>query len=483
MAQNISSQPVSQPVAGTADQAGGGVDSIFEQAWHLLTSMRVAVILIAMAALLSMAGTIVQQMPAGMAADPASHAAWVAQNAQPQYGGLAGLMDTLGLYTVFSTIYFRLVVALLVVSIMACSVHRATGLWRTATQPRVTVGEAFFDHAPQRETVIVRRQPDDVLATIEGVLRKKHFRAVTAEDDSIHLYADRNRWGPLGSLAGHVAFVVIIAGAIVSGTGFRVPSFEITEGASLPVPNRTDLTLRLDAYNEAYDPATQVPTDFASDVTLFQNGTKVATQTIRVNDPFTYDGISFYQSGRGNAVVLTARTADGTIVFDGGTPLDYTDDQGRGAGLVNLGADAQYLAYAETSLGGTDSLIKPGQVLIQVYDATTNKQVAEQVIEPNAPTTIQGYTFTYTRETKFSSFSVSRDPGAPLIWLGSTLLVVGFSLVFMFPHRRLWGRIVARPGGSQVDLASVGRKESQVGIEFTHLVNDIRAAFHAPVKD
>jgi hypothetical protein len=52
----------------------------------------------------------------------------------------------------------------------------------------------------------------------------------------------------------------------------------------------------------------------------------------------------------------------------------------------------------------------------------------------------------------------------------------------MFPHRRVWGRIVARPGGSTVSLAAAGRKETIAGKEFTDIVNDVRRAFSVPSR-
>jgi cytochrome c biogenesis protein len=482
MAQNVQSTPL----APTADRgAGASVDGIFEHAWHLLTSMRVAVILIFVAAGLALLGTVIQQAPTAIASNPEAMTSWINENVRLDYGNLTDPMNALGLFSIFSTIYFRLVVALLCISIIACTLHRITGLWRTAVNPRVDVGPAFFEHAPQRDTIIVHRSTDQALATVQGVMKHKRFRTVQVTDDVVHLYADKNRWGPLGSIFGHVAFVVIIAGAIVGGlTGFRVPSFAVTEGETLPVPNRPDLALRLDAYHEAYDPETNIPVDFASDVVLLQNGREVARQTIRVNQPATVDGVSFFQGGRGNSLILDVKGPDNGTIFAGGAPLGgYSDRDGRAAGLISLGVNAPYVAYAFTTLGGSDPLVKPGQVMVQLYDAATGKKVDQAIIEPNTPATIAGYTFTYQRETKFSSFSVSKDPGAWLVWLGCTLLVGGFALVFMFPHRRVWGRIVARQGGgAQIELASVGRRESQVGKEFTNLVNDIRAAFHAPVK-
>jgi cytochrome c biogenesis protein ResB len=97
-------------------------------------------------------------------------------------------------------------------------------MWRTATKPRVDVGASFFEHAPQHEAVVVRMSQADTMEAVGGVLRRHRYRVLTAQDESIHIYADRFRWAPFAGLIGHLALVVILAGAIIGGRspGLRV---------------------------------------------------------------------------------------------------------------------------------------------------------------------------------------------------------------------------------------------------------------------
>ena len=44
---------------------------------------------------------------------------------------------------------------------------------------------------------------------------------------------------------------------------------------------------------------TGMPTDFTTDLAVFQNGTEVARKTIRVNDPLAIGGYTFHQNGFG----------------------------------------------------------------------------------------------------------------------------------------------------------------------------------------
>ncbi len=78
---------------------------------------------------------------------------------------------------------------------------------------------------------------------------------------------------------------------------------------------------------------------------------------------------------------------------------------------------------------------------------------------------------------------MARDPGVPLIWLGSLLLFGGFVIRFMVPHKRVWGRIVSRPnGGAVVSLATLTHKDVTAGSEFENVVTDIRTALQAPAQ-
>ena len=469
----------------TSAASAGIIDRVLDRIWGELTSMRFAIVLTLVAAALAFIGTLLVQAPAGVLADDAAKASWIA-SVRPKYGALTDVFDVLQFFNIFNSIWFKLVGGLLVASISACSAHRIPAVLRTATKPTIDVGEGFFGHAPQHETIVVHRSTAEAVEAARTVFGKRRFRTLTHDDGTLHLYADRNRWGPLGSIVGHLAFVVIIAGAMIGGAlGFQDGNFTIAEGSTLAVPSATGLSIRLDAFRDSYDPATGMPLDYASQVVLLQNGTEVARHTVRVNDPLRYDGISFFQSFFGPAVVMDVASSDGTRLFSGGVPLAWSaDDSNRSIGTIDLPGTGT-VAWVAGTTGGTDTVVRPGQLLVEIYQADgAGTLVERKTIDQGVATTVGGVTFTFQREEKFTGLSISRDPGAPLIWLGSFLLFAGFVVVFMFPHRRVWGRIVSRPdGGASVQLASVGRKDSTAGNEFTELVNDLRSALHTPARD
>ena len=121
---------------------------------------------------------------------------------------------------------FRVLVAALTISLIACSIHRTPGMFRTATKPRVDVGPAFFEHAPQHEAIVARHSAAETQAVVEGVLKARRYRTLAMDDGVVHLYADRYRWLSFSGLIAHLSIVVILAGAIIGGD-VRLPRLEL----------------------------------------------------------------------------------------------------------------------------------------------------------------------------------------------------------------------------------------------------------------
>jgi cytochrome c biogenesis protein len=123
------------------------VGDVFERLWHLLISMRTGLALMLVLALLTLVGTLVAQVPAGIQADPGAYQQWLT-SVRPKYGGWTTVFDMTGLFAVFSSLWFRATTVLLTTSILACSINRAPRLWRQAVHPRIAASPAFLDHAP-----------------------------------------------------------------------------------------------------------------------------------------------------------------------------------------------------------------------------------------------------------------------------------------------------------------------------------------------
>jgi cytochrome c biogenesis protein len=271
---------------------------------------------------------------------------------------------------------------------------------------------------------------------------------------------------------------MILAGAMLGAIfGFRNSEFILAEGATSAVPTRPGATITLNSFQDTWDPNTGQPLDYVSDVTVSQDGQVVAQQLVRVNEPLRYDGISFFQAFYGPAAVMTVKDAAGATIFSGGVPLAWTaNNGGNKVGSLTLPGQTA-TAWIVATTGPKDPDVKPGQVAVELYESSTGKAIVQKSIDLGVPTTIEGLSFTFERETKFTGLAVANDPGTPIVWLGSILLIVGFMIRLYVPYRRVWGRLEARlGGGTSLSIAAVGRRDSSLDAEFTSLVTDIRQA-------
>jgi cytochrome c biogenesis protein len=277
---------------------------------------------------------------------------------------------------------------------------------------------------------------------------------------------------------------VILAGALVGSMwGFRDSQFMLAEGETSAVPTKDGLAITLTSFKDAYDPKTGAPIDYVSDVTLTRGGQVVAQQLVRVNEPLRFEDVSFYQAFFGPAAILTVKDSAGKEVFSGGVPLAWTANNG-GNKIGSFTIPGQNLtAWVVATTGPDDPTIKPGQVAIELYKADTGDPVVQKSIDQGKATDINGLTYTFEREAKYTGLNVAKDPGTPIVWLGCFLLVVGFVVRLYVPFRRVWGRLEARPhGGSSLSIAAVGRHDSALDAEFTSIVTDIRQAVTGQAK-
>lgn len=486
MTHNVDSRPV-PPVAQATTAAGPSamdrLDRALEGLWHLLSSMRVAILIMLAIAILGVAGSLLMQMPSDIVGNAEQEKLWV-DSVRPRFGGWTDILRVLGLFNVFNSILFRLLAAALTISLIACSIHRIPGIIRTARSPRVDVGPAFFEHAPQHETIVSRRSADEVREVVEGLFRSRRYRTLSIVDGSVHVYADRFRWAPFAGLVGHLAIVVIMLGAIVGGMfGYRNPEFMVTEGETLPALAEPGLSIEVLDFTDRYDTTSGMPIDYASAIVVYKDGVEIERHTVRVNDPYRYNGLSFYQAFFGASVIVSVTNSAGeTVVESKGVPLAYEGDQKHKFGTLLI-PGTPYMAEITGTAGVADDPIKPGQLQVGLYTAGATRFSDAKVIEQGVATPIGDLTFTFERETQFTGLSVARDPGVPLIWIGSTLLFLGFLGRFSIPHKRVWARITARPnGGAVVVMATLAHRDVTADTEFELLVSDIRAALSAPAQ-
>jgi cytochrome c biogenesis protein len=449
-----------------------------EWLWRFFISRKTGLVLILVLGVFSLVGTLLAQTPAEIVGDAQGYASWL-ESVRPKYGGWTNVFSFLGLFSTFSSVWFKGTLVLLTTSILACSVNRTPVLWRRATRPRTTMHDAFFERATLHGDAAVAGTASEALERAENTLRAHHFRIVPAVGGNSKVaarsaYADQNRWAPFGSIAAHIGFVVVLLGAFLSATtGFKDAQFAAPVGSAVEVGHGSGLTVKALSFSDAYY-ADGSPKDYASEIVISKNGAAVAQQTIRVNQPLSYGGVSFYQSFFGTAANVVVQDAAGKTLLAKAVPLMWSSDDGKhNIGQFTVPGQQTTVYVVLPASGQVDPAIQAGQAQLEVYQGGSSTATATQVVSQGKPATIAGLNFTFERERQFTGLIVARDPGAIWVWTGSALMVIGIIFVFFFPHRRVWVQV--RPGadgGSTIRFASHQLRDAAFEPRFRALVAD-----------
>lgn len=445
--------------------------------YRFLHNKRVGLVLILAMALLTLLGVLFPQAPSAVQADPEAFSAWL-EELRPRYRGWTDPLAWLGVFGIFSSWWSRATTLLLAISILACTSHRVPLLWRQATKPRLHVGPHFFEHGRLHEQVQVEGSIDEASQRVRSTLAHEGFRVIPDPDGGNHsFYADRFRWAPFGTVAAHLAFDLILVGVLITSmAGFRVDSMPLIVGTDpVAVGHDTGLTVAARSFSDSYDEMGR-PLDYASELVVYRGGEQVAAQTVRVNEPLGFDGVSFNQASFGAAVELTVRDGDRDL-FAGGIPLVYSSEDGSQVfGSTELaGGDLELYALTPAS-GQVDPEIGPGQMLVQIYAAGQDEPLGTEILDQGRPTDVAGLQVTFERERQYTGLMVSRDPGAPWVWTGAVLLILGSFFTMFLRHRRMWVRVEEAPQGATVLLVSPDRPDLAFRAKFDQIVRKVASS-------
>ncbi|HEY2888371.1 MAG TPA: cytochrome c biogenesis protein ResB [Candidatus Limnocylindrales bacterium] len=457
--------------------------------WRLFTSVNFAVVQIVGVAILAVFGMTIRQLPGFAFRSPSDYATEMDKLRtiyEPALGvGLVNLMERLQLFRVFTSTPFSVALFVLACSILICTLDRTPRLWQQSATIRVVQPDAYFDpRLPDRVSIAPGR---NLTVSAAATALKGHgfsVRQATGDDGATFLYGDRNRWTKLATLISHLGLILFLVAGLVTAKFGDEQGLVVAEGDTLTVqPIGTPGLLLVKNFDfEAPGLDTGAPTDFTTDLGVYQDGQLLARKTIRVNDPLTVGGYTFHQNGFGPAPDLEIRsTVDNSILWSGPVPL--TDAAG---GLPFGALPIPGRPYGlELLLTKTDAGV--GTLIALPYAVNgTNPDGTPNVVEGFPVAAVLGDTVTMTGLDLsldlrgFSDYTLliaKRDPGAPIIWGAFGALLLGLAITFYLPRRRVWARF--RPDG-RLDL--VGRADRQVDFdrEFAGLVNALVIARGEP---
>jgi len=448
-----------------------GIDRV----WRFFCSVRAAVAEIALLAILVLIGTLRgSEVPQWIAdAIPA---------AQP-------LVDRWYGWDVYRSVPFAVLLAVIAIAIAVCTINRVPGIWQTITHPVVRTSSGYLNRAEASATFRTGRELGALQEEVTAALDRRRYRVLHERVGAdTHLYADKNRFTKLATFPFHLALILLLVGGIVASYyGFRDREFIIAEGTVREVGHGTGLSVQLNRFQDSYTPI-GIAEQFRSNVTIFEDGEPVKTGDITVNSPLSYGTATFYQTDFGTSAEIEVRDSSGAMRFAGPVDLgifNYATNTDSPAGFVEIPSAGIVLTVVGPDINPAnapddDTLqLRNGQMWVQIQPlggSAPPSAVASTVVDQGTPVQLRDLTVTFTRETRHTLLQVAYNPGIPIFFIASVMMVAGLATTFYLPRRRLRGIISPSPAGAVLSLAPLARRDWSGKQDFFKLVDSLSNA-------
>lgn len=429
--------------------------AVVDRVWRFFCSVRAAMYEIGFLALLVLIGTLKGSViPAQI----------------PRYvPALEPLVRQWYAFDVFHSLVFSLTLGLIAVAIVVCTANRVPGIWRSIARPTVLATRHFFLVADLAVALRGSGTSAAVTTDLETALRGRRYRVLTERwGGETHVYADKHRFGKLGTFPFHLALILILVGGIVgSEFGFREQVFTVAEGSIRDVERGTGLRLGLERFVDTYSQI-GAPTEYRSDVVLYDGEREVRRGSLTVNHPLTYRGVTFYQASFGQAASLQVTDSAGRILFEDNVPFDLVSATNGDAPAAIVALPVKgirlELVFPNLKLDAKPEVngikLRSGELYAQARDLRTNQKVGDgAVIAQGDVAPVAGLGVGFVRERRFSLLQVAYNPGIPILFGAAFLLVFGLAVTFAFPHRRVRALVGEADGGAEVLLAPLARRD------------------------
>lgn len=448
------------------------VGEFFHWIYRFFYSKTLGLILILLFAALAVVGSVIPQAAPGTYDDVAAKESFL-NNVSEVYGGWTPVLNALGFFHVFTSIGFYVIVGMLGISIAACTVHRIPELVKRKHRPRLHVAKRFFDRARYRAGVTTSVSTEEALDTAKSVLESDRFRVLPDPKDKDAFYADRFSWAGIGTVIAHGSFIIILLAFVVSSTWGVEEDLPIPVGGSVDLGHDTGLAAHAVSFKDTYTEDGQ-PADYVTELQLLDGGEVVAEQEIRVNTPLDYGGFRYHQSTFGIASDVVVTSSGGEVVYEASVPMLYSSNQNQNAvGKFDLPDTDLEVIVVTAASGATRSEVPVGAALFEVYEKEGGDPVGHALVRQGSTEAVGPYDFSFERERQYTGILMRQDPGTIWMWIGSTLLVVGMSITFLFPYRRLWVRVDDEGDERVIRLGAVARLDYAYQRLFEKIVEEM----------
>jgi cytochrome c biogenesis protein len=495
----------------------GIVEIVADKVWKFFSSVKLAVVLLIILAIVSVIGTVIQQNEA-----PERYLREYSQST-------VQIFEMLGFFDMYHTWWFVLLLFLFTANLTVCTLDRLPHTVKIMTAPLKPIDDDSLRAVPYKKEIAFGGDMVKAEERSLGVLKARGFRLVESRGTGESQFmTQKGVYSRLGVYITHTSIILIFVGALL-GSFFGFKAFlNLPEGqaskfvylrneplwdqimsslgvAESPVVHSPQggmpamplgYYVRCDNFDVDYyiGPSgmpTGMPSEYHSTLSIFDlNGQKILDKRIRVNDPLTHHGVTFYQSSYGpmpearGLAVLNIRkkndlqSAGTTVAIELGAEqfVPSIDRTVKVTGFAPYGLRNPSTGEVEFFRTDNEEYVNPA-VALEVYQG---KKLAYKTIvlktDPGQPYMPEDYVFSYRgyTGTRYTGLQVTKDPGVWVVYTGFIMLCIGPLIAFFGSHKKLWVRIQERKGKAVILVAgSANRNRIGFEREFNRIVEEI----------
>lgn len=437
-----------------------------DKVWNFFSSVKVGVTLIVIVLVVAAFGTIFPQEY------------FIPQNADPavfyeqKYGFVGKLYYVLGLYEMYGSWWFTLLLGLLGLSILIASLDRVIPLYRSLKKQSVTRHDQFM----KRQRLFSKSKVDNSSEELEKVEKQLIEKKYKVKKENGNLFAEKNRFSRWGPYVNHVGLLIILLGGMLRAVpGMYVDEMVlIREDETVAIPGTNNEyyiknnEFILEMYNAEEDEKFKdaldrmggmSPKNYQTNATVYKvKGEKVIGEKpdlekikdfeIKVNQPLKFDGYALYQTNyqqEMKAMIFEFTNKEtneglGRVTIDLYNPKkEYDLGNGNKVILTNYYPDFEWKNNELTTKSKFPN--NPGFVFEMFTPETPEGELSfvaiRQTIEPLGETKYK-MKFAGMEPSYSTVLTVKRDYTLGLMILGATIFMIGVVQGMYWNHRRIW---------------------------------------------